>query len=379
MRYRTDQDSLDHLTTPIILCDKEGRVIYKNDIAVSQIRLPKRNTDMRVHLDQTGTGELDRIFERKRPSLITVHTGDRNAKAFVTSYYRNEQECSLWVFSSFMQTNASSRLFSTFEAEMTAVAKDLCDIIIAIDQKSLLPLGKSANSLNKKIETKFTHLLSSLLEGRTENSTWSVKESIQILSTQIPTLFGEFGYHIQMNVMDSSKNISQYLDFRNFILFYSHALTFCAELTRNRKLHLNIIGTDEMVILFEIQFTLLYPPIFSEESSDLSQLYQLAPMNCFDILIFDALTKLSGYHISYSVNSSHEDNVVIRFKIPTTLKRSLYSSKNLGKENAFVKTDADTLLGFVLGYANFTPENQTNETNSLLGVSSENIRPSDNE
>ena len=114
--------SLEQMNTPIFICNAKGVVIFKNAAAMRQIRLPRRNTSVRSHLRQAEEGELDRIYQRKKPSLLTLHTGDRPARAFVVPYISDEtcgpalagaevaegEVCSLWIFPAVLQTFATS-------------------------------------------------------------------------------------------------------------------------------------------------------------------------------------------------------------------------------------------------------------------------------
>lgn len=136
MNYTDFPENLEKLRTPIIICDEKGLVIYKNSAAVRNVRLPRRNTSMLTHLGQTEKGELCRLFERKKPSVLTVQTGDRNARALVTHYTRDGKECSLWVFISLLQTGSVSGMFAEMDASLTAIARDICKCIQSIDEFS---------------------------------------------------------------------------------------------------------------------------------------------------------------------------------------------------------------------------------------------------
>ena len=110
--YSFSFPSLEKMSTPIFICNAKGVVIFKNDAAMRQIRLPRRNTSVRSHLRQAEEGELSRIHLRKKPSILTMHTGDRPARALVIPYVRDEtcgpalsqsegpagEVCSLWIF-----------------------------------------------------------------------------------------------------------------------------------------------------------------------------------------------------------------------------------------------------------------------------------------
>ena len=88
MNYAEYISSPDELDTPIIICNSSGLVVYKNYSAMRNIRLPRRNTHIQFHLDRGGLSEYENIPSRKKPSVISVDTGDRRANAFVMPYRR---------------------------------------------------------------------------------------------------------------------------------------------------------------------------------------------------------------------------------------------------------------------------------------------------
>ena len=88
MEYDVSVMSLDELNTPIMMCDKEGVVIYKNEAAVKEVRLPKRRTHMQPHLHPDDARKLSYIDGAGKPCIFNVSTGERKVRAFVIPYDR---------------------------------------------------------------------------------------------------------------------------------------------------------------------------------------------------------------------------------------------------------------------------------------------------
>ena len=152
MNYVEYISSPDELDTPIIICNASGLVVYKNASAMRSIRLPRRNTHIQFHLDRGGLSEYENIPSRKKPSVISVDTGDRKANAFVMPYKRGVESCSLWVFFSLLQINALSRVFGDFERDLCDVGYEICDIIRCLDEKTFTLDERVRTEADKRIE-----------------------------------------------------------------------------------------------------------------------------------------------------------------------------------------------------------------------------------
>ncbi|MGM9637131.1 MAG: hypothetical protein ACI3YK_03995 [Eubacteriales bacterium] len=355
MRYRTDRIGLDDLSTPILICDRDGLVLYKNEIAVKQVRLPKRRTGILIHLDSAGRAAFMDMGVDSRPRMLTVYTGDRNAKAFVVPYRYQEQDGSLWVFPGFLQTNPTSALFSAMEKNAEKIAGDLCSIFALIAEKSEIGPGRSYNAVNKKIRAKLERLLDTLLEGDSDRVNWSVSESLKILSGQIFGIFRSFGYMIDYKDKLPHNRRGMYLNFRNFIIFYCHALTFCCELTRSHQITVEVTGdeNEENCIVLTAVFTMLFPPVYIENGTDFSGLIPMFPEHMVDLLIFEKLVNLCGYRITYTVSDKHQDNVTFRFVVPLTEKRGLSVKRSAEREFQLLEGDCLRLVESLFEYAFF--------------------------
>ncbi|MGM9680837.1 MAG: hypothetical protein ACI3XR_04970 [Eubacteriales bacterium] len=344
MQYRTDNTGLDDLSTPILICDRSGLVLYKNEIAVKQIRLPKRRTGILIHLDSAGKAAFSDMNTDSRPRVLSVYTGDRNAKAFVVPYRYQDSDCTLWVFPGFMQVNPNSVLFSALEKDAEKIAGDLCSVFALVAEKKEIPPGRSHNALNKKIRAKLEHMLDTMLECGDDRVNWPLSECLRILSGQIFGIFRTYGYMIDFKDSVPQNLKGMFLNFLNFIVFYSHALTFCCELTRSHRISVEVCEENENCIVLTAVFTILFSPIYIENSSDFRNLIPLFPEHMVDLLIFEKLAASCGYRISYSVVDRHQDNVTFRFVVPLTAKRGLSAKRTAEREFQLLEGDCLRLI-----------------------------------
>lgn len=354
MNYADMPANLEKLSTPIIICDERGIVIYKNTAAVKSVRLPRRNTSMLSHLGQTEQGELRRLSERKKPSVLTVQTGDRNARALVVSYKRQGRECSLWVFISLLQTGSVSGLFTELDATLTAVSRDICEYIKSIDAFSLALPDQPAPTKLERLEERL-HRIIDALTAHKRDWLFELGDTLDMLREAIDRPLRKYGYYLHINEAfeqqpshrGGKNDMRVFIELYAFFTLYLHLILFCCECAPMRHIDLIVrrefqesIGEDDYYM--ELAFTLPYPPFYTEGdaySADLSALIDLSPKNRFELQLFEAFSVLQGFHISYQITHESENNMRLRMKLPVIQKHRLRSGEENSAERLFIQHD----------------------------------------
>ncbi len=357
MRYKTDRNGFDDLSIPIIICDLKGFVQYKNDAAVKQVRLPKRKTDIHTHLTQIGKNAIDSITDNTDPVVIDVFTGDRNARAFVVNYEWKGEKASLWIFLCYLQAYASSYVLSSLENNLALHARDICDIIIAVDKKSREVPGRNTNILTQKISKRLEHMISIVLRDQRRDYSFPAPECFKILSDNVSGVFREFGYNVDMSISDKLFYSRKRLNYRDFLLFYTHILTLACELTRNRKVKVEVSENYYGDALFVVSFTVLFPPFYVSSERDVSKLGSLAHGHDVDLVLIQKLIDICGYNMEFSVADRYSNNVVFKFILPYTTHAGLCSPRNNDYENRRLIEDTHAFIAFMLSCATFVPDN----------------------
>lgn len=360
MNYTEIPENLEKLNTPIIICDAKGLVIYKNTAAVRNVRLPRRNTSMLTHLGQTEQGELRRLAERKKPSVLTVQTGDRNARALVMPYTRQGKECSLWVFVSLLQTGSVSGLFAEADSALTAVGREICEYVKTVDEFSLaLPDQPTAAQIDR-LEKRILKILDTVIKER-KNWLFEMHTGLRILWEAIEKPLSQFGY--QLKVAEDAAEVPSLagkgerlvlVELYSLITLYLHLLLWACDSASTKQLELALrqIGEDYYM---DIAFTQPYPPCYTDDgddpnafSNDFSALIALSPKNRFEIRLFEAYCASGEYELSYRITHEAENNVCLRLKLLTVQKTRLRSGEESQNELLFVQHDLALYFWYVV-------------------------------
>lgn len=341
MNYAHIPENLEKLNTPIIICDEQGLVIYKNTAAVRSVRLPRRHTSMLTHLGQTERGELLRLSDRKKPSVLTVQTGDRNARALVMPYVREGKNCSLWVFVSLLQTGSVSGMFAELDGALCAVGREICEYVKSIDEFALaLPERPTATEL-ARLDKRLQKIIDAITDER-RSWLFELGDALTMLREAVERPIRKYGYRLTFRESEelSHKGVRLLIDLQHFFSMYLHLILFSCDSSPNKQVECSVFREDETYCV-ESAFTLPYPPFYTDDGyqTDLSALRALCPKNSIEIELFKAYSGIHGYQMSYRITHDAENNVCLRMKLPVSVKAGLRSGDESATERLFVQHD----------------------------------------
>lgn len=351
MNHAVIPESLEKLTTPIIICDERGLVIFKNTAAVRSVRLPRRHTSMLPHLGQTERGELSRLSERRKPSILTVQTGDRNARALVMHYLREGRPCSLWVFVSLLQTGAVSGLIAEQENAITSVGREICEYVKSVDELSMALPEEQSSAQFERMEKHLRKIVDGLTADK-RGWVFDLVDVLDMLESAIERPIRKFGYHISYACdfklapvwAGGRGDLRLLIELHSFYSLYLHLLLFACDVAPMKQIDVAIrregVGDVNDEYFMDVAFTLPYPPFYTDgESTDLSALVALSPKNRFEIMMFEAYASSRGFEMCYRITQERDNNMRIRLKLPVIQKVRLRSGVESDSELQFVRHD----------------------------------------
>ncbi len=352
--------ALDRLDTPIIICNNAGIVIYKNPAAMRAIRLPRRNTSIRSHLRQAEEGELDRIGERRKPSILSLHTGDRPAKALVCPYVRDEncgavlgastvaegEVCSLWVFPAILQVYATSQSGQYIEAVVEDMAPELCKLIKETDRLSGLLPGKKRRELEEKSTRRISRLFSTL-ENLPEGGWFDLQSVMDMLIPIIKRRLKLLGAHFEYVQEEIPNAHRMAVDLPRMTLQLLHLLTYCVALSGSHTASL-FLHSDGEGVQVTAAFTLNWPPFTVSDSDDLHKLCLLLPGSQIDLLMLNSVCKSIGKGVKWTLTDEAENNFRVTVDLPIMQSNRVRMHLLSPTDFLFLERDMEAIFGAVL-------------------------------
>gem|GEM_PF-2361313 len=360
MEYDIPVSSLDELNTPIMMCDPDGLVIYKNEAAVKEVRLPKRRTHMQPHLNPDDLGKFGSISDMKKPGVFTVDTGDRKVRAFVVPYSRQGKKCSLWVFMAIIQINSKTRYTRAIENDLMEGAGELCELIENIDEKSFYTGARKQVSVDKRIRKKIDNVISYMFGG--EKELYPLGKGICLMTDAAVRTFGKFGYRITSNLsgFPVKESTGLYVDFKSFSLFFYHLLAYFIECGADGVMNVGF-SLEDTVLKVKLLLSMPYPPYYTEVVSDFEKLAVLSPASIIDVLVLEKFAESYGYELSVAINDDHMNNMAVVASLPV-IRRMTVREKSHSAEIDELLLEGDLMLMFyyMLRFRGFRAKENSN-------------------
>ncbi len=360
--------ALEQMSTPVMICNARGTVIFKNSAAVAQVRLPRRNTSVRSHLRQVETDELARIPERRKPSILTLHNGDRPMRALVMPYVKDrecgpalatadaaaDEVCSLWIFPAVLQVFSTSLTAQYVEMVMEDLSADLCQLVKQADRISGLLPGTERKQAQQKLDRRvmrMLNMLTTLPDGRWFDLRHAMEILLPLLSRRLELVGAEVIYTEDEDLFTAG----QAIDLSRMSILLLHLLSYCIPLSDSRTVHLHLRDTGGGLRL-TASFTLHWPPFTEEYSEDIRKLCLLLPSGQLELLVLNSLAKGFGTPLRYSLTDEAEDNLTLYLPLPLSRRTSVRTMVLSSTEQIFLERDLEALFAAVLETSLALPE-----------------------
>lgn len=338
---------------PIVVCDADGIVVYKNDAAVKQIKLPKRRTDIHIHLNSSDCELLDGISNFSDPLLLHVFTGEREASAFVALHEWEGSPVTIWIFLSYMQSNASGAFVQSFEKNLSSHAKDVCEIVKNVDIKSRMTDAGGESVACNKIRKRLERLVNNVLRDRDSVYVCALSQSVSALFERTTEVFQNLGYDVIINISPEVTKNHNRINYRDMLLFYVHIVTLSCEMTRNKRVCINIFENKYGETVVSITFSVIYPPFSAVEETDIRKLAELIEGHDVDLVLIKSLIDICGYSLKYTVNDESNDNITFRFTIPYMSDGKISSIGGSDRSENNIEPDTLTFIADMLVFSGF--------------------------
>ncbi|MGM9647901.1 MAG: hypothetical protein ACI3YH_07210 [Eubacteriales bacterium] len=351
--------ALEQMQTPLFICNARGIVIFKNAAAVRRIRLPRRNTSVRSHLRQAEEGELDRIAQRRRPSILTLHSGDRPVRALVVPYVKDEkcgpslasadakvgEVCSLWIFPATLQVFSTSVTVQYIEGVLDELSDEICGLVKQADRISGMLPGKEKDVIGQKMDRRVQRILATL-ETLPQGRWFDLRRGLEILLPILRRQLEIVGVEVNYSEEDDLFAPGQAVDLPRMSLMLLHLLSYCVPLADDRAVSLCLCRAGERICL-RASFKLNWPPYTVTDSDDLRKLCLLLPTGQLELLILDSLCKGFGTPIRYTLTDEAENNLTLTLPLPLTERGAVRMPTLNSTELLFLSRDLEVLFGAV--------------------------------
>ena len=351
--------TLEQMQTPIFICNAQGVVIFKNAAAMRRIRLPRRNTSVRSHLRQAEVGELERIPQRRAPSILTLHSGDRPMRALVIPYTKDVdcgpalagtdapmgECCSLWIFPAILQCFSTSTAAQYMEGVLVDLSDEVCSLIKLADRASGLLPGKPKNAIQQKLERRVNRILSSI-EALPDGRWFDLQQAVSMLWPILHRRLEFMGVDAELTIEEDLYQVGQAVDLPRMSMMLLHLLSYCVPLADDRSVALCLCRSGESLCICS-SFTLHWPPYTMCDSPDMSKLSLLLPSGQLELMVLEALGKNFNQPIRFTLTDESYYNLTLTLPLPVVERRLVRMPLLSSTELLFLEKDLEMLFGAV--------------------------------
>ncbi len=352
MRFRNDFKHADKMTFPVMICDRHFKVIYKNEAAVSFIRLPKRTVSVLSHLDNSGSMLLKSVMESGKSCTIPLYTGDGIITAFVTEMNYKGKESSVWFFLPYYLEPVLSGCFSSLLFSMNKKSERISDIMKDVFE----------NGLNRNNISKIRRLVKTLIGEERYSDLYSIKESAENIVKIAADCLREYNYTVDYNLDIKSEGYIKYLPIY-FLLI--HLITFICELTENESANINISDNGQGITIEAIT-SMSFSSFYCDNNCKPEDLLKISVGSDFDVVIIKSMLKELNASFSFDILNQSIDNVVVKIYVPAVSDFQDPTMIDVEKEKSDINSDSYSVLNGFMSLVKYKPQyNQVLNQNDL--------------
>ena len=319
--------AFDEIVNPVILCELDGKTIYKNTEAKKSLRKPALGGKLQTHLSYDYRYLLnERADPRNFPVFVEIDSDGDLLGAFVDVVYYECRPTLLLVFSHLLLYELSVPLFvtppNTLRHEMSG--ERLARLVTNIYSSDLIVEASRNRAHHKRMTQVFYKLVDTLLTELSygnDRIRYPLAYSINILSYACNKVLSHLGLDILFDLQYEYAD-STFVDFKSMILLAANFILLAAEISDSHIIHAIVEEGKDGEVIFRFPITLKKPnsliPLGGAGSFT-----ELLPGRSVDLFFFDKICKSSQYHFDFTLNPNEATNLRLRLHTPITRKLPL--------------------------------------------------------
>lgn len=345
MKFSKSRHGFEDMSTPIIMCDTGGKVIYKNSAAVAKVGLPKRMTDIRPHLGASDVALLTRLSEFNVPMSMQVFTGECLMKAYVIRHRWRGRDVSLWIFLCYLGMGNSNYAMALLKRELSTHAREICGIYTLCGAERGQISEKAVASLNRRLQRKAERMINTILHNEKSKSSCSLGIAVDILVKSASDICRAHGCDIDIGASESILGVEKSINYRDLLLLVAHIISLMGKVTQKRHIDILFTMNDMGEPIVDVKGTITYPPFYSCTNNDISLLEPIVGEFESDFIMVKKLIEIGSYDTEFSITDAKSaENIQLCFAIPYLAENVLYHIETSDVE--IQKLTADTTMFF---------------------------------
>ncbi len=303
----TERLAIDNLLIPIIICEKDGSITYKNKAAMRCIKSPRCGANIYKFVKEDFPAPKNNSELVKIKALINYDSTFRRAMVLKTD---DPSEREIWVFASELQL---------YEPE------DICDVALAGMERSArhalnfihdLPPADADKNFNR-YQRLGEELLKSMKHMRFELSedSFPLKAVMDCLMEITNDLLKKLNFRVNFNVPLATSECFYHLHFKAFFAVYAQLLQLLLKISDSPDATINATQISNALSL-DISCHADLPKDILPFGKTLEPLAYAFPAEYLNIIMLEQTLKMHNYSVIYTVDESSQNNLQVELTVP---------------------------------------------------------------
>ncbi len=327
---------MNRVKIPIFLCDRQGKIVYKNNVAKHQIASPRCGVNIFDYMvdDNQGKDSICRyrmliahaedLPESTPVSIFEIRTRTNFRRALVGIYRTNGEIYTLWLLTSSLQINGINTLYNSIMEAHLAAGSDIISILSdeklyrqPLSGKSSAYTGSSRDLRLESIDQKLRKIIDNVSrhgEEQLGNVKYGTRRSLSLITKAINELFPESGFFVDIDTTALPQVPDVETEFLPLATVIFRMFVLSAEISGQQKIKASYRMDDLDLVVSAV--TTIKPSRFHvERETNMAPLGKRYPDRYPELLLISRLCELHDWEMSYTVRKNDEDNFEIRLAI----------------------------------------------------------------
>lgn len=335
--------AFDEIVNPILLCELDGKTIFKNSEAKKSIRKPALGGKVQTYLSRHSRPILENGVKPERfPSFVELESEGDLFSAFVDTVSYERRPALLFVFSHLFLYEVSVPLFRAhpYELKQSISGERLASLATNIYTSDLVVEAarkKNHHKLMTQIFYKLVNTLLTELAYGNDNTVYPLAHTIHILSYACNKVLSHLGLDILFEIKYKNADTT-FVNFKTLTLLLANFILLAVEMTDSHIIYASVEEDRDGSVIFRFPLTVKKPnamiPLGGAGSFS-----ELLPGRSVDLFFFEQICKSSRYHFDFTQNPQEKDNLRMRLHTPISHRMVLHAVDPFRYEDALRMID----------------------------------------
>lgn len=320
--------AFDEIVNPVLLCELDGKTIYKNSEAKQALKKPALGGKVQTYLSRSYRHFMENGVSPDRfPTFIELESEGDLFCAFADTVYYEKRPTLLFVFSHLFLYEVSVPLFRARPAELkrSISAEKLANLATELYTSDLVVEASRKKNHHKRMTQIFYKLVNTLLTELAygnDSVVYPLAYTVSILSYACNKVLSHLGLDIVFDIRYENAD-STFVDFKTLTLLLANFILMASEITDSHIIYACVEEDSDGGVIFRFPLTtkkqVAMIPLGGTESFT-----ELLPGRSVDLFFFHEICKSSNYHFDFTHNPKEKENLRMRLYTPISHKLVLH-------------------------------------------------------